>query len=278
MLIWFKKFVQKYHADAIIIIGLILFIEGSLFIYLLKPPDPKTFPQIVTAQTKTSAVQPVQTTNPTISLNLYPDNTEGEFLTMLGILLALLGAVGTGIYLWIQRNVEGDAKELMRGGRLSARAEAHITLAYTLWCLYEKDKKKESLDMAIEKIEIAHKIARDLDPKDYADIICSVKDNLAYYLAEKQSKEKEIDVVDKARAMKIKEELWELIESGNIPQQSGYSIDDYANELKETCAWVMYCFAGEDIAQKQKARYIIRGLKNHFSPQRFAKLKNRYSI
>jgi len=120
-----------------------------------------------------------------------------DTLTIVLALLALgIAAFGTGAYLMLRQQVKRDAAE-------RSRAEAERALAasinnqgfYLFWRQYKRLKdagnpERFFLDLAIEVTKEAwfgYGIYLDDKERDVEEIICIIKNNLAYYVAEKKA-------------------------------------------------------------------------------------------
>jgi len=157
----------------------------------------------------------------------------------------------------------------------------HTSQSYIFWRIYrtyagdEKDEGHEHfldlapqfLTLAIAEARLAWEIAQELVGEDYPKYIAvSVKNNLAYYLADKQElankigdKQKLVNKTrkvaeaiiegvserDKKIALRFKKEIEELIESGHIPKHPFLSTDEFRKELEDTCHHVKKIFPAE---------------------------------
>jgi len=206
-------------------------------------------------------------------------NIQSNFLIILEILLVFLTLVGGGIYFIISKNITRKIEKLLEEERAAARAEGFTTKAYPLWILYYKYKEKVFLDEALIAVRMAEESARTIHRDHLMDVAYSAKNAWAYYLAEKEHNKKgSVDEFDKERALGIKDELWKLISSGYTPRYGSLSARTLT-QWKETCAWVMYCFAkDQDTETKEKAKKIIKDLEKEISPDDFEELKKLYSI
>ncbi|GAH22965.1 unnamed protein product, partial [marine sediment metagenome] len=119
------------------------------------------------------------------------------------ITLAFTGAVGYGIFRWIYRGVEDQVAVAMKESQSFSRAQVEINLGFWYFEQYkaENKKKKEDpktdgkpvnndvmyyLNHAIERTEKALEFMKELDEKKYEKFLCVYRNNLAFYLAERQ--------------------------------------------------------------------------------------------
>ena len=135
------------------------------------------------------------------------------------IILALTGAVGYGVYRWISRNVADRVTRAIKEGQSFTRAQVETSLGFWYFEQYKTEsKRKEEIDEirtklakiqahqknkensteainndpmsylkhAIERTMKALEFMKELDEKKYEEFICVCKNNLAYYLAERQ--------------------------------------------------------------------------------------------
>ena len=115
------------------------------------------------------------------------------FRDILTLLLAVL-AVASAVAITVMYAVLSEA--LKRGVTLAAKTEMHkaivssyISMGHLYWKEYHDTKSDSKLNQAIEITERANdKYARELDEQDRESewLICWIKNNLAYYYAEKQ--------------------------------------------------------------------------------------------
>lgn len=199
-------------------------------------------------------------------------------LSIVSILVIFAGLLGYIFHKIVRRDLMGEVKrkvhKLAMAERKASKAENSIALSLSFGALYYKDKERyvDFLDMALKFDERAFKTIDGLDKKNYGDVILNVKNNLAYSLADRQARSKLTDQKSKERAMKIKDELWEMIITGEI--------EKYDNEVfstEETCAWITYCFA-ENEAEKENARQIIKNLEGRYPLDRYENIKKKYSL
>lgn len=114
-------------------------------------------------------------------------------IDLLGILFALAGIAGVGVYLFIRTKImENVEKE-----RNLSKAEIYLNTAYSLWHTYAQTQRtnKDLLDGIIKKAESAINVTEHFDENTklkHEGFICNCKNDLAYYLAErKDPKDKE---------------------------------------------------------------------------------------
>ncbi len=149
-----------------------------------------------------------------------------DFSTLVNIFIPILAAVGLGIYVWISKELKEQNKSLMKGERKASHAEVCKVLSYTLGAIYAeskgKGKFKNFLDKALEFDEKGFRLIDCLDKEEYGEIILDIKNNYAYNLANLQKRDQQN--IGRKRALKIKEELWEMRESGNLNKYKEPSI------------------------------------------------------
>ncbi len=206
MLAWLKKIIEKYHLDAVLVIGLVLFAEGSILIGSLGFFNVK-------------------------GASYY---TEGDLLTLLGIVFAFLSVVGTGIYLWISKAVREDIEKERKQERAVAKSEIFVVMGKISMKLYRtlykeatqsKDKTgkgKEQIDESLYFIGKAIDKFKEVSVTEYPREYLVIKNNLAYYLARKWDYYREREGDDVFR---------ELLEK-NTDQAQAYLID---KNLAENC-------------------------------------------
>lgn len=207
------------------------------------------------------------------------------FVDILTILLAIVA------FLWyfLSKDIEQRSKilgektaleirESCLKERLASRSETNTTISLVLWNIYTQTKDEYYLNKAILNADKAVKSAGKIDSDRFPELIYA-ENNFSYFLAEKQMLElkegREIDPIDKENAIRIKNKLWNLMVSDEFSKLDLPNLQKY--KLKETCAWIIYCFAkNED--EKQKARQIIKSLESVSPGYWFKKAKERYSI
>lgn len=205
--------------------------------------------------------------------------TNEEILSLLAVVLAFAGLISYLLYKIISRDIEAEIKILIENERKASRAEVCTVLSYILGEFYYKDKENSVsfLKKALEFNEEAFEEIRNLPKEKFGKVIYRVKNNFACVLAdlqcEKNKERKGIDFRNKERAIQLKNELWELIKSGEI---SKYSPMPYENE--ETCAWVIWNFAENEEEEKQKALQIIKNLKERCHPERYLEIEKKYGL
>lgn len=124
----------------------------------------------------------------------YPDV---DILTLLGILLAFLGIVGGGIYLWILKMVKEDIENDKKQDQALFKSEIRIALGRTSMKLYKTlyeektismdcgGKAKEQIDEALNFVNKAIEAFKAVDVIEHPREHLVNKNNLAYYLARK---------------------------------------------------------------------------------------------
>ncbi len=198
------------------------------------------------------------------------------------ILFALVGATGYGIFKWISRGVadqvEKDRQQIedrvttitdeirkkAKDDRNIMRARVETSSGYVWYehhnigVKHERDAKAGSnspdyIALAISHGELALKDANKLNEKDHEELICRCKSNLAYYLAERHRKKRH--PTDKERALELARNAYQVAQEKRALEY----VRPY--NWEETYAWVLWQFADNDEAAKQKAREIINGLR-----------------
>lgn len=125
--------------------------------------------------------------------------------SILAVVALLASAFGGGVYYILSRQIRDQARE-------AAELRAHRSLAVSLsnqginyWKQYvrARDDLNQAdhffLDIAIEVTNEAYeKYAKKLDEQDtyYEIVICGIKNNLGYYLAEKQAQKQPVSAVE----------------------------------------------------------------------------------
>lgn len=110
-----------------------------------------------------------------------------------------------------------------------------LNTGYTIWLVYEDNKKSENLEMAINLTENAYSYIKELDEKKPAvkKIKCQIMNNLGYYLAERGN------IEDKEIIMKYAELIKDCIllypdKKSNYLDTYGFIIKKYPNvKVKE---------------------------------------------
>lgn len=243
-----------YALLTIFLVGAVLFVSFFWGLKLYKHFSPKVTEIIAVSEgIKSSSIQPTAII----------DNE--TLLSLLGLLVGFAGLLSYIFQRIIRKELKEETKEVARAERMASRAEVGAAQSYILANLYDlnNEKYKDFLDMACELDKKAFQDTKELDRKDYqeeyGEVLFRVKNNYLNSLVEQQRKRKEdgleIDQAVRDEAIRIKNELWELIISGKA--------EDWLKEIyhaKETCAWTDYCFA-ESNEQKQRACKIVQGLK-----------------
>lgn len=140
------------------------------------------------------------------------------------IILALVAIVGYAIYRWISRSVEDRTRRAIREGQNYTRAQVETSLGFwyyeqylaetkskeetdRIWAKLKKIQSRlaegskvkrqprnntsvEYLNRAIERTMKALEFTKELDEREYEELICVCKNNLAYYLAKRQEQGK----------------------------------------------------------------------------------------
>lgn len=162
-------------------------------------------------------------------------NNKADFLTLLEIILGFIGIMGVGVYHFLFRNFS----EKIDDGRRFTEAQAFkvdgLAQYYTFKqgeMLGKREETLEMLDSAIKITEKAARIAGRLadDPRNEV-LICSCKNNLAYYLAERGFRS------DKARAVALSEFCFKRKEK--YPDKAGSWEDtwEFVNEKQDKKPW-----------------------------------------
>lgn len=124
----------------------------------------------------------------------YPDT---DFTNLLGVLLAFLGLVGGGIYLWISKMVKEDIENDRKEERALSKAEMAVLFSSVNMLIYktfyiEKTKSedidgeaKKQIEHALNMIRKAIECFNEVGEGRYPRERLINKNNLAYYLARK---------------------------------------------------------------------------------------------
>lgn len=118
------------------------------------------------------------------------------FRDVLTIVLAIaavaIAVVGYVVYRYLDEHITRHAIEEVRS---AARVERYLSSAYrlvssgyTYWVHYTNTKEKNSLELAISITERAyteHAVHLDEHDREHQELICTIKNNLGYYLAER---------------------------------------------------------------------------------------------
>ena len=187
------------------------------------------------------------------------------------IILAVTAAVGYGIFRWISRSVSGQVMKEAREDRNISRAQTHTSLGYSWFQHYSIGIENESpgmskiryLELAIDSTRRAIDYANRLTEKEeevQEEIICVCKNNLAYYLAERQrdrsAKGMKIDLHDKKEAHELAKYAYQVARS----ERASRYREPY--QWEETYAYVLWRFADDDEESKKKALEIVHELKS----------------
>lgn len=205
------------------------------------------------------------------------------------IIIGITAAVGYGIYRWIWQNIKGRVETMAEEDRNVARAEVQTSLGYVWYQHYVAEKERQSemeklhdqLNEVKESLNLKHQEETEANPRStyyltrairnaekalqhtdkleetkHEELICRCKNNLAYYLAEKQRKEGNFQ--DKEKALELAKYAYRVAKK---KRASPWYIKDEFYRFEETYAWVLWHFAEKgDEAAKQKAHEIINGL------------------
>lgn len=115
------------------------------------------------------------------------------FRDLLTMVLTIVGVIISGVFLIIydvlsktlQRSVESKAhNEIQR-----EKASLYIRIGYTYWNDFRNRNDPQDLEQAIDITNEAFNIVKKMDEKENEELLCTIKNNLAYYLA-LQPKEK----------------------------------------------------------------------------------------
>ncbi len=116
------------------------------------------------------------------------------FRDLLTVVLAIAGlAIAAGGYLAfrvLSINIQKQALSAAETEMLRSSASSFIHIGYNQWVLYKNKKNKIYLEQAIDATERAYKAyASKLNEHERENelIVCRIRNNLAYYYAEKQS-------------------------------------------------------------------------------------------
>jgi amino acid transporter len=115
------------------------------------------------------------------------------FRDIIVILLAVTGIVGYAIYSFMSKLIEERIKTYTEELHYRSLATMKMHVGFSYWKDYikkkhrDKESKLKILKLAISKTKIAHQYSLKLNGKniDNEFEICRVKNNLAYYLAER---------------------------------------------------------------------------------------------
>lgn len=138
------------------------------------------------------------------------------------VIMALTGTIGYGVYRWISAGVEDRVTKAIKEGETFTRADVETSLGLWYFEQYQAESKRKEkfaeireklnkiqsglkseersktkhnpinndpmdyLERAIERTMTALEVMKRLDKKKYEEFICICKNNLAYYLAERQ--------------------------------------------------------------------------------------------
>lgn len=179
-----------------------------------------------------------------VHLEVQPGDISTIIIDLILVILALIAALGYGVYRWICRGIDDRVEQRLteEGNKLCARL--HVSTGFVFWKHY---RQEEPLTVAIARTRLALEYAERLDEKQYEPLICTCKQNLAYYLAEKGECKEEAHKLAKYAYERARDK------KGRFKYETSY-------EWEETYAWVLWQFAGEDNIAKEKAHQIINEL------------------
>lgn len=226
------------------------------------------------------------------------DMIDNETLLALLSLLVIFGGLLAYIFQRIIRNelkeeIRQETRELLKelsekikkqaeAERLVSLSENYVAQSNILAKLYDPSvaERRNFLSEAWEFDRRAFGAAKLLESKgyqkNYGRLIFRAKNNYLCGLIEQQKQRKKnglaIDPVVTEKMLRIKDELWQLIVSGEAEK---YDPDVY--HFKETCAWAIY-FLAESDEEKEKACAIIRGLEGNSPTEWYQGIKIKYGI
>jgi hypothetical protein len=131
-----------------------------------------------------------------IKTELTTENGKYEILRdLIGILLAVIGIVGYAIYITMTKLIEKRVKTYTEALHNRSLAAMKMQVGFSYWIDYKKKKhrdKKSKLDTLKKNVifntKIAYQYSSKLDEENMDDeyVILLIKNNLAYYLAERK--------------------------------------------------------------------------------------------
>ena len=168
------------------------------------------------------------------------------------IVLAITGAAGYGIYWLIRRGVESHVTQLTKEAANYVNAAVRGDEAFSLWSLSDKFSRRRNraiaktyLEAAIDPGRKSVSLAEELDEKETRNekLICNLKSNLAFYLAELGHE------ADKPEAQKLGRYAYTRAKKHEDPW-----------EWKESYAWALFNFLNSTEKEKKEARKIVKQL------------------
>lgn len=162
------------------------------------------------------------------------------------IILAVIAVAGYGLYRWICRGIDERVEHRLRENENALSARLHASTGFVFWEHY----REKPLKVAIARTWYALEFAERLDEKQYENVICTCKQNLAYYLAEKKESKDDAHKLAKYAYERARDE------KGRYKYGKSYN-------WEETYAWVLWQFAGEDKVWQDKARNIVDKLQSN---------------
>ncbi len=241
---FFKKILQvmyDYLLDGIILAGFVLVFFGAVGVYLYNVFHGQTPP------------------------------AGGELLTLLGVLLAILGLGGAGIYLWIYRahesrlsKISSDIEKLVHDERIVSRADSEIAISLSMLYThqficqspeYEKtirnNSNNEEDDFVKQSVIFARialsRLQSDInDGGKYLDFILKCKNNLVVALTFlfKPSEE------DIKQAQKVSRELHQFV----LDKKKSNVLPNYGFEATRALVLLRYPENAND-RERSKAIY-----------------------
>ena len=116
-----------------------------------------------------------------------------DISSLLTIILALVAIFAGGTYFILSSILQAESAKEVRKETIKAQARLLTYSGFIYWNDYEINKKTQNIyrDMAIELTEYAYadyasKLEK-LADKELQKLICDIKNNLAYYYAERQN-------------------------------------------------------------------------------------------
>jgi len=156
-------------------------------------------------------------TNPASVINPIELIDNDTLLSLLSVIIVFAGLLSfifrELIRSDLEASIQAQARELSDAERRASRAENHLASSYVFSLLYDADDKKFSkfLHYAIKYNDKALQDCANLNMENYGDIVLRAKNYLAYDLARQQSEQKAVDLLSKTRALRLRNEIWEMI-------------------------------------------------------------------
>jgi len=176
--------------------------------------------------------------------SLQGDDKYTVLVDLILIMLAVTGMIGYITYRWISRGVSERVALVIKEGQNFAKAQAATTLGFGSFDQYEAEMRqikeiqniwkklskiqpdqedynpeyqptdvvKTHLEDAITSTTRALNLMKQLDEDKYESFICTCKNNLAYYLAEKKRVEGKIDELESKLSVEYATFIWERIQ------------------------------------------------------------------